>query len=168
MTARVLVAGIGNIFLSDDGFGVEVANQLLKRTVPEGVHVVDYGIRGLHLAYELLEGYDVLVLIDATETGDAPGTLVVLEPDPPEPRDAGDALDTVGDAHTMSPGVVLAMLAGLGGSVGRILVVGCQPAALEDGIGLSLPVAQVVDQAVDLCIEVLNELFATAGRETTE
>ena len=163
MTRRVLVAGIGNIFLGDDGFGVEVATRLVGRDVPEGVQVTDFGIRGLHLAYELLEGYDVLVLIDAMPFGEPPGTLVVLEPDPPAPPEEGDDVAPVVDAHSMSPGVVLSMLAGLGGSVDRIVVIGCQPGSLEEGIGLTDAVAAAVDGAVDLCLEVLSELFATVG-----
>ena len=86
MTRRVLVAGIGNIFLSDDGFGVEVATRLAARTLPDGVRVEDFGIRGVHLAYELLDGYDALVLIDAVPMGEPPGTLAVIEPEP----DMGD------------------------------------------------------------------------------
>ena len=85
MTGRVLVAGIGNIFLGDDGWGVEVANQLARRPMPAGVRVADFGIRGVHLAYELLDGYDALVLIDAMPMSEAPGTIAVLEPDVPAP-----------------------------------------------------------------------------------
>jgi hydrogenase maturation protease len=165
MSGKVLVAGIGNIFLSDDAFGVEVANRLIRRPVPDGVRVEDFGIRGVHLAYELLDGYDVLVLIDAMPMGEPPGTLAVLEPDPPPVPEEGDDLAPVGDAHSMSPGVVLSILAGLGGSVGRIVVVGCEPAVLDEGLGLSPPVEEAVDRAVDLCTEVLAELFATAGKE---
>ena len=81
MTDRVLVAGIGNIFLSDDAFGVEVAHRLSGRALPDGVRVEDYGIRGMHLAYDLLEGYDALVLVDAVPMGEPPGTLAVIEPE---------------------------------------------------------------------------------------
>ena len=124
---RVLVAGIGNVFLSDDAFGVEVATQLSARPQAAGVRVVDFGIRGVHLAYELLDGWDALVLVDALDHGDAPGTLTVLEPEPVLPPGAGDDVAPVVDANGMGPGVVLGMLAGLGGSVERVLVVGCQP-----------------------------------------
>jgi hydrogenase maturation protease len=163
---RVLVAGIGNIFLSDDGFGVEVVTRLTGRTVPDGVRVADFGIRGVHLAYELLDGYDVLVLVDAMPMGEPPGTLAVIEPDPMPRPQHGDDVAPVVDAHSMSPGVVLGMLAGLGGSVERIVIVGCEPANLDEGIGLSSPVAAAVDPAVDLCVDVLAELFETAGKET--
>jgi hydrogenase maturation protease len=169
MTPSVLVAGIGNIFLGDDGFGVEVVTRLTRltsRTVPDGVRVADFGIRGVHLAYELLDGYDVLVLIDAMPMGELPGTLAVIEPDPVQRPDLGDDVAPVVDAHSMNPGVVLGMLAGLGGTVERIVIVGCEPASLDEGIGLSQPVAGSVDAAVDLCVDVLAELFETAGKET--
>jgi hydrogenase maturation protease len=166
VTPRVLVAGIGNIFLSDDGFGVEVISRLGGRTVPDGVRVADFGIRGVHLAYELLDGYDVLVLVDAMPMGEPPGTLTVIEPDPAPRPQQGDDVAPVVDAHSMNPGVVLGMLAGLGGAVERIMIVGCEPASLDDGIGLSQPVADAVDPAVDLCVDVLTELFETAGKES--
>jgi hydrogenase maturation protease len=159
---RVLVAGIGNIFLGDDAFGVEVATRLAARPQPEGVRVVDFGIRGLHLAYELLDGWDVLVLVDALPFGDAPGTLAVLEPDRPEPPDPGDDVAPDVDAHSMGPGVVLGMLAGLGGSVERILVVGCQPADVSEGLGLSDAVAAAVDPAVALCEQLIADLVGGA------
>ncbi len=122
------------------------------------MRVVDFGIRGLHLAYELLDGWDVLVLVDALPFGDEPGTVAVLEPDMPEPPDPGDDVAPVLDAHSMAPGVVLGMLAGLGGSVERILVVGCQPADLSEGLGLSEPVAAAVDPAVALCERLIADL----------
>jgi len=167
VTPRVLVAGIGNIFLGDDGFGVEVAGRLGSRPAPAGVRVEDFGIRGVHLAYELLDGYDALVLVDAVPLGDEPGTLAVIEPDPAEPPEAGDDVAPVVDAHSMSPGVVLGMLAGLGGTVGRILVVGCQPATLDEGIGLSPPVAAAVDPAVELCERLVAEILESVGEEST-
>lgn len=155
---NVLVAGIGNIFLGDDGFGVAVAQRLATRPVPAGVRVADFGIRGVHLAYELLDGVDALVLVDALPTGEEPGTITVLEPDP----DAGDKdLDTdapVIEAHSMTPGVVLGMVRNLGGRVGRVLVVGCEPADVDEGIGLSPPVAAAVDHAVAVVDRVLAEL----------
>jgi hydrogenase maturation protease len=175
MTPRVLCAGIGNVFFCDDGFGVAVANRLALQPLPECVHVEDYGIRGVHLAYELLDGYDALVLIDALPLGDEPpGTLVVLEPDAPPSSEHGDDIAPVMDAHTMSPLVVLTTLANLGGSVGRILVVGCQPETIEEGMGLSDPVAAAVDRAVAMVSELLTELVGDlltnvcqpAGRET--
>jgi hydrogenase maturation protease len=161
----VLVAGIGNIFLGDDGFGVEVVARLMSRPVPDGVKVADFGIRGVHLAYELLDGYDVLVLVDAMPMGEAPGTVALIEPDPVPRPEQGDDVAPVVDAHSMNPGVVLGMLAGMGGAVERIVIVGCEPASLDEGIGLSPPVADAVDRAVDLCSDVLADLFETVGKE---
>lgn len=178
MSPRILCAGIGNVFFSDDGFGVAVANRLVRHPVPDCVRVEDYGIRGVHLAYELLEGYDALVLIDALPMGDEPpGTLVVLEPDRPPPSSSsedGDDIAPIMDAHTMSPLTVLTTLANLGGAVERIFVVGCQPATIEEGMGLSEPVAAAVDGAVEMVSELLTELasdllanvYQPAGRET--
>ncbi len=157
-TSRVLVAGIGNIFLSDDGFGVEVANRLARLPVPEGVKVADFGIRGVHLTYELLDGYDTLILVDALPTDDPPGTVCVFEP---ELDDDGPG---VMDAHGLDPAAVLSMLGDLGGQVGRVLVVGCQPATLDDGIGLSEPVAAAVDEAVQTVMMLLDDHAALAAK----
>jgi hydrogenase maturation protease len=168
----VLVAGIGNIFLSDDGFGVEVAQRLAQRTLPPGVRAADFGIRGIHLAYELLEGYDALVLIDAVPMGRVPGTLALIEPEQvalPADDDGeggGPAGGPMLDAHTMSPGVVLAMLATFGAEVGRIVIVGCEPASVAEGLGLSAPVAEAVDVAVDLLDEVIDDICQPAREES--
>jgi hydrogenase maturation protease len=169
MSRRALVAGIGNIFLSDDGFGVEVANRVAARRLPPGVQVADFGIRGVHLAYELLEGYDGVVLADAVPMEEAPGTVAVIEPDP---DDIGrlaatpDNPEPAFDPHNMSPDLVLSTLSRLGGSVGRILVVGCQPASLKEGMGLSPPVAAAVDDAVEWCLQLVNEIMQPAGKGT--
>jgi hydrogenase maturation protease len=163
MSRGVLVAGLGNIFLSDDGFGIEVANRLATGPLPAGVRVADFGIRGVHLAYELLDGYDGLVLIDAMAMGESPGTVAVIEPD----ADGGlvpDEEAPVVDAHSMSPEVVLATLARLGGGVPRVYVVGCQPASLDEDMGLSPPVAAAVDGAVELCRRLINEFVQPAGK----
>lgn len=153
---RVLVAGIGNIFLGDDGFGVEVARRLVGETLPEGVRVADYGIRGLHLAYELLDGgYDTTVIVDAMPRGGAPGTVYLLEPDPiagTEPR-----APTSADGHGMNPQAVLDWLHSLGGTPGRVLVVGCEPGSVEEEMGLSSPVSRAVDEAVRLILELLRD-----------
>lgn len=163
MTRQTLVAGIGNIFLSDDGFGVEVSNSLKSRQMPEGVRVAEFGIRGVHLAYELLDGYDSLVLIDAVPMGEEPGTVAVIEPDVASLQ--SDEAQIM-DAHSMSPAVVLGTLARLGGSVEKILIVGCQPGSLEEGIGLSAPVAAAVEPAVEMCCQVVANLYQTSGKET--
>jgi hydrogenase maturation protease len=166
MTPRVLVAGIGNIFLSDDGFGVEVADRLAAQALPPGVRVAEFGIRGVHLAYELLDGYDVVVLVDAVPMGEPPGTLALIEPEPEGALGSGDDQSAVVDAHSMSPQVVLATLAHLGGTLERIYVVGCQPATLDEGIGLSPSVAAAVDDAVELCSELVADITQPAGKGT--
>jgi len=160
MMRRVLVAGIGNIFQSDDAFGVEVASRLARRVLPPGVRVEDFGIRGVHLAYELLDGYDGLVMIDAVPMGEPPGTLVVMEPElDAQSAVAGEGEEVpVVDAHTMNPDVVLATLSRLGGSVEKILIVGCQPANLQEGMGLTAPVAAAVEDAVEMCCQLASEL----------
>ncbi|MEP6659542.1 MAG: hydrogenase maturation protease [Acidimicrobiales bacterium] len=154
-TPRILVAGIGNIFLGDDGFGVEVANRMAGMAMPKGTQVTDFGIRGVHLAYELLDGYDALVLIDAVPLGEPPGTIAVLEPEQLEQQ--GVDAPTL-DAHSMNPAVVLGALAGLGGAIGRVLIVGCQPAVIEETMGLSEPVAAAVETAVDVVRDLVTEL----------
>jgi len=153
---RVLVAGIGNIFFRDDGFGVAVADRLAMMPARAGVTIADYGIRGVHLALDLLDGYDLLVLIDALPVGEEPGTVVLFEPEVP------DTIGATVDAHSMSPAVVLATLSGLGGSIERVLVVGCQPETIEGGIGLSDVVAASVEPAAAMVGEVLDDVFSTA------
>jgi hydrogenase maturation protease len=169
MNGDVLVAGIGNIFLTDDGFGVEVASRLARQSLPPGAHVVDFGIRGVHLAYELLDGYRGLILIDAVPMGEPPGTLAVIQPDADDPVDAGAGAgaDAVVDAHGMNPQAVLATLVRLGGRLDHVYVVACQPASLEEGIGLTPPVASAIDGALDLCRQLVIEEFQPAEEGTT-
>jgi hydrogenase maturation protease len=173
MTGRTLIACLGNIFLSDDGFGVEVARRLAGQELPEGVRVTDYGIRGIHLAYDLAEGFDTTILVDATKRGDEPGTVYVIEPQPARPAAADRGTDDGGggdgagggspleamslfNAHGMQPDVVLDMAGTLGADAGRVLVVGCEPASLEEGIGLSPPVAAAVEEAVRVVIRLVS------------
>lgn len=151
MTGRVLVAGVGNLFLGDDGFGPEAARRLAARPLPPGVEVVDYGIRGMHLAYDLLAGYDTLVIVDAVPRGGRPGDVVVLEVGD-EDLGTGDF-----DAHGMEPTAMLASLGALGGRLPRTLVVGCEPADVGERIGLSPPVAAAVDRAVELVTGLLEK-----------
>jgi hydrogenase maturation protease len=149
----ILVACVGNIFASDDGFGVEVAARLSREQLPEGVRVVDFGIRSIHLVYELLNGYDVLVLVDTVsqQTG-SPGSLYLIEPDLP-PRDlSGTVPEVVMDPHDLSPGGVMELIPVLGGHVDRILVVGVQPETLAEGIGLSEVVAAAVEPATAMVL----------------
>lgn len=171
MNSRLLVAGIGNIFLADDGFGVEVARRLLGTELPAGVRVADFGIRGLHLAYELAD-YETAILLDATPRGAEPGTIYVLEldrSDIPAPPTADEVMErgAVLDAHGMAPAEMLALVRVLGGRPGRVLVVGCEPAELEERMGLSDRVAAAVDVAVTQVRELIeHELSRLEGART--
>ena len=153
----MLVAGIGNIFLGDDGFGVEVVRRLAARSLPDGVQVVDFGIRGFDLAHALMDSPSTAVLVDATPRGGQPGTLYLLEA-AVEPRDAGV------EPHGMDPAAVLRLVEALGGRPPRVLVVGCEPATVdldEDGqIGLSPAVEAAVDEAVHMIESLVIELKA--------
>ncbi len=168
--ARVLVAGVGNIFLGDDAFGVEVAQRLARRRLPDGVRVVDFGIRGLDLVYALLDDYEAVILVDAAPRGGPPGTLYVLEPEPggvPGPDGAG----LVAEPHSLHPANVLRLVAALGGQVRRLLVVGCEPAAPGDveemSAGLSAPVRVAVDEAVPLVESLVSKLLQGGGEALT-
>ncbi len=143
---RVLVAGIGNIFFGDDGFGVAVAQQLERAPMPEGTRVVDFGIRGVHLAFELLEPHDLLVLVDATSRDGAPGTLYLIDPE----ADTEALANAAPDSHTMDPCAVLAAVQQMGGTLPKTRIVGCEPDAtrLDEGIGLSAPVQQAIEPAI--------------------
>lgn len=154
---RLLVAGVGNLLLQDDGFGVEVARRLATSTLPDGVRARDFGIRGVHLAYELLDGVDVLLLADTLFRGGAPGTLYVFEPDLD-----GDGLGPdAGDAHGMDLPHVFASVRSMGGELPRVLLVGCEPASLEEGIGLSAPVERAVTPAIGLIRELIARELAS-------
>lgn len=156
---KVLVAGVGNIFLSDDGFGSEVARRLTAEPLPAGTKVVDFGIRGVHLAYELLDGYDALVLIDAAPHGAEPGTVSLIQPDLAH-LPASAAADGLVDAHGMEPTSVFSLLGSLGQTPERTLVVACEPVDTGEGIGLTEPVAAAVDAAVTLVRDrLLDELM---------
>ena len=143
---RILVAGVGNLFLGDDAFGVEVVQHLMRSDQPVPARLMDAGIRGIHLAYELLEGYDALILVDAMAHGEVPGTVSIFER---EWRD-GEA-DRVasggGDPHDLDPESVFALLERLGGRVERIFTVGCEPEQICERIGLSARVAAAVPPA---------------------
>lgn len=168
---RVLLAGVGNVFLCDDGFGVEVIRRLDTGALPAGVHVADYGIRGIHLAYDLLdESYDSLVMVDAAPVGGPPGTLAVIEAAAaagPAPAQAGPLGPPAVDSHSMHPQAVLGVLRMLGGWPGRVLVVGCQPAELGEGMGLSAPVRSALAEGVRLATVVARaEAAGGFGRDT--
>jgi hydrogenase maturation protease len=157
MTARTMIAGIGNIFLGDDGFGVEVARRLAGADLPDGVRVADYGISGMHLAYDLAEGYDTTILIDASRRGGEPGTVYIMEAGAGPHQGSAAPGGQVLDAHGMQPDVVLAMLGMLGADPGRVLIVGCEPASSAEGIGLSAPVAGAVDRAARIVLDLVRD-----------
>jgi hydrogenase maturation protease len=154
---RILVAGIGNVFLADDGFGVALAERLASRALPPGVAVVDYGIRGMDLAYALGEGWDAVVLLDAAPTGGPPGTLTVIEPEL-------DGVEPAIDAHGMDPVKVLGLARALGGPLPRTVVVACAPAVVMSGDSddvvaeLSPPLLAALDAGVELVESLLAEL----------
>jgi hydrogenase maturation protease len=155
---RTLVAGVGNIFARDDAFGVEVIRLLADRPVEPGVEIRDFGIRGVHLVYDLLDGCDLFVLIDAAASGDDPGTVTVLEVEPGKtPADGDPAPAPVIDAHGLTPDDIFALLASLDGRPGRSLVVACQPADTSPGMGLSDPVRAALPHAVTAVEEILRE-----------
>jgi len=163
---RILVAGIGNIFLCDDAFGVEVVRLLEKRPLPDGVTMKDFGIRGFDLAYALLDDYDVSILVDATPRGGEPGTIYIIEAD----TDGDDANQEGAednqphmDAHRMDPESVFRLVRRLDGHLRRVLVVGCEPATFDDeSMELSAPVAAAVPVAAARIEALLNELRLAA------
>jgi hydrogenase maturation protease len=157
VTARILVAGIGNIFLGDDGFGSEVVRHVEVPQADQGVRVTDYGIRGMHLAYDLLEGWDTLVLVDAVPNQGNPGTLHVFQAD--HDSEAG----TTGlDAHSMDPGAVFASLRALGGDPPYTVIVGCEAGSVDEGMGLTEPVAMAVPRAARAVTEIVAALHSSA------
>ncbi len=175
--ARVLVAGIGNVFLGDDGFGVEVAQELLRRqSLPAGVRVVDYGIRGYDVAYDMLDEYEATVLIDATPRGDAPGTVYVIAPDldtdVPDPSDMPDHGQGAFQGHAMTPAAVFALVRTLGGTPRRVLIVGCEPESFGDEtigqMGLTETVQRAVATGADTVEHVVRDVLASGIAFETE
>jgi hydrogenase maturation protease len=160
-TPSILIAGIGNIFLGDDAFGVEVVQRLTNRKLPDGVKAMDFGIRGFDLAYALLDGSDVTILVDACPRGGEPGSLYVIEPDL-NSLDSQEASRTSVDAHSMNPMTVIRMAKSMGeGSLARILLVGCEPLTLgpEEGqMGLSEPVAAMVEEAAKVIESLVSKI----------
>jgi hydrogenase maturation protease len=144
VVSRILIAGIGNIFLGDDGFGSEVLRHVSDRVIKsEGLRATDYGIGGMHLAYDLLDGWDALVLVDAIPSRGSPGTVHVFEA-----NHASSGSPAGLDAHGMDPATVFASLRALGGAAPRTIVVGCEVADTGEGMGLSEPVQAAVPEAV--------------------
>jgi hydrogenase maturation protease len=157
---QILIAGIGNIFLGDDAFGVEVVRRLAARPLPKGVRVLDFGIRGLDLAYSLMDDYDLAILVDASPRGGLPGTLYVIEPEADDP-DKMDASETMVEGHGMNLVKVLRMVQGMGNKLPPLRLVGCEPAFLgteeEPAMRLSDTVLASVDEAVRIIETLVSE-----------
>ncbi len=150
---RTLVAGLGNIFHGDDGVGCAVAQALASEQLPRDVIVRDFGIRGVHLAYELLDGYDLVVIVDAVQRGGSPGTIHVIEHESSSDTQPGSLLD----AHDMAPDEVLALVPALGGVLGRVVVIGCEVASVDPCTELSPAVQACIPEAVAAVQRVLTE-----------
>jgi len=165
MTGRTLVAGVGNIFQRDDAFGVEVVRLLADRPRPPGVEIGDFGIRGVHLVYELLNGCDLFVLVDAAQRGCEPGTVTVLEVGTADMASQQPTAGGAGvlDAHGMAPDEIFAMLASMGNRPGRSLVVACEPADVSPGMGLSDQVREALPHAVRAVEAILAQITQEEG-----
>jgi hydrogenase maturation protease len=159
---RILIAGVGNIFLGDDGFGVEVARRLAERGLPESVRVIDFGIRGLDLVYALQDDYETTILIDAYPHGQAPGTVSVVELDG---NQAADSQSSFVEPHSMHPLNVLRMASAMHGPIKGVLLVGCEPASLggdEGHMGLSEPVEAAVEHAAKTTESLVQKILIGA------
>ena len=159
---RILVAGIGNIFLGDDAFGVEVVGRLLRRPRPPCVRIVDFGIRGLDLTYALMDGYELVILVDAAPRGGQPGTLYVIEPELAALSEPGAPLPQM-ETHNLDPVNVLRLVQSMGGRVGRLLVVGCEPqtaAEVSDHKEMSMGLSPAVQAAIDEAVQIVESLVA--------
>ncbi len=169
MSGGVLVAGIGNLFLTDDGFGSEVARRIEGRQLPEGVAVIDFGTGGLDLAYQVMYGYDGLLMIDVSRQGGSPGTLYVMEVD--EDEVAGGAVEDgeVLNPHGMDPETVLRFIKITGGWPGKVVIVACEPETVEEmGVGLTPVVEEAVERAVELVLETAKELLTDEAYASVE
>jgi len=154
----ILVAGVGNAWLRDDGFGGEVVRALQERELPDGVEIMDAGTGGLDLAYEVMRGYDALVILDVSRQGGDPGTLYVMEP-AEEEVEGGIEDGQLINPHGMDPQTVLRFVKSIGAWPSRVVVIACEPAEVEQmGWGLSDQVAGAVARAADLVLETVNEM----------
>jgi hydrogenase maturation protease len=163
---NILVGGIGNAWLKDDGFGGEVAKRLNEQELPAGVAVFDFGTGGLDLAYEMMRGYDGLVLVDISAQGGEPGTLYVMEPDE-ESVTTGIEEGALIDPHGMDPQTALRFVKTISGWPGHVVVIACEPAQMEEmGFGLSDEVAAAVDRAVTLVLDTIADMKVSASRQS--
>jgi hydrogenase maturation protease len=159
---RVMIAGVGNMFLKDDGFGGAVIKKMLNSEFPEGVEVKDFGTGGLKLAYDLMKGYDGLILLDASQRGEKPGTLYVIEP---EESSVESNLEDGGpiDPHGSDPATILRFVKAIGAWPAKVLIVACEPEAVDDfEIGLSETVNNAINNAVELVNDLINDIYAEA------
>jgi hydrogenase maturation protease len=165
---RILIAGVGNAWLRDDGFGGEVARSLEQQELPPGVAVMDAGTGGLDLAYEVMRGYDALVILDVSRQGGEPGTLYVME----VPEESVEGAIDDGEAinpHGMDPQTALRFVRSIGAWPGRVVVIACEPAELDEmGFGLSADVRSAVERAVGLVLDTAGELCSSATLEPAE
>ncbi|GAC1644730.1 MAG: hypothetical protein NVS4B2_34340 [Chloroflexota bacterium] len=159
MSPRILVAGVGNIFLGDDGFGVEVVKRMASQPLPEGVRLVDFGIRGMDLVYALLDDYDAVIFVDIAPRGEPPGTLSIIEPHLPD--DAAPSIDT----HGMDPVKVLNLARDLGAPSRRTFIVACEPALVLDGennpdvlVELTAPVEAAIAPAIEMIASLIDQI----------
>jgi hydrogenase maturation protease len=157
-TERILIAGIGNIFLGDDAFGVEVVQRLARRPLPDGVRVVDFGIRGLDLAYALLDEREAVILVDALPRGGPPGTLYVIEP---VLEEAGDAAPPgMIEPHALTPDKVLRLARSQGANVKNVLVVGCEPGPMPEEDDLQMEMSEPVRASLDEAVRLVESLVS--------
>ena len=169
MSGRILVAGIGNIFLGDDGFGCEVVRRLVEREIPEDVEVRDFGIRGMDLAYALMDPYEAVIFVDAVPRGEEPGTVYLIEAEVPEEGEV--AFDT----HGMDPVNVIRLARVLGAEIPRTLVVGCEPQVVLSGeqyddmlMELSAPIEAAVEEAVKLVQSLVEEIYGAERKQRAD
>lgn len=157
---RVMIAGVGNMFMKDDGFGGAVIKKILNKKFPEGVEVKDFGTGGLKLAYDLMKGYDGLILLDASVRGEKPGTLYIIEPNE---NDIDPDLEQGGpiDPHGADPATVLRFVKSIGSWPAKVLIVACEPETVDDfEIGLSAPVNASIDKAIEMVDDIIKEIYA--------
>jgi hydrogenase maturation protease len=163
---RILIACIGNIFLGDDAFGVHVAQRLMQCHFPKSVKVVDFGIRGLALVYALLENWDAAILVDAAPRCQKPGTIYVIEPELPDQSDPAAGGNLV-EGHSMDPVKVLRTVCEMGGTLRRILLVGCEPAPLDPNDDMQMELSPQVAAAIEPAVRTVGSLVADIMTESS-
>jgi hydrogenase maturation protease len=155
-----MIAGVGNMFMKDDGFGVEVVKRMMEKEFPEGVEIKDFGTGGLKLAYDLMKGYDGLILIDASQRGEMPGTLYVIEPDEKEFKSSLEQGDLI-DPHGADPVTVLRFVKAFGSWPGKVMIVSCEPSSVDEfQIGLSDEVNASVGKAIEFVDEIIDQIYS--------